>query len=105
MALHEPVSPGARKVAQTIPDPTAWPIPFNRPHVIGTEGRYIQQAVARGQLSGNGLFTAHCSRWLADATGARSALLTPSCTAALEMAAILTDIGPGDEVIMPSFSF
>lgn len=89
----------------TVPDPAAWQIPFNRPHVTGTENEYIGQAVARGQLSGNGLFAARCARLLEETVGSRSALLTPSCTAALEMSAILADVRPGDEVIMPSFAF
>jgi len=88
-----------------VPDPTAWRIPFNRPHVIGTESGYIREAVERGQLSGNGLFARRCAQLLEETVGSRLALLTPSCTAALEMAAILADVGPGDEVIMPSFAF
>ena len=88
-----------------VADPTAWQIPFNRPYVIGTESGYIGEAVARGQLSGNGLFAARCARLLEETIAARSVLMTPSCTAALEMAAILADVGPGDEVIMPSFAF
>ena len=88
-----------------VADPTAWQIPFNRPHVIGSESTYIEEAVARGQLSGNGLFAARCARLLEETIGSRSVLLTPSCTAALEMSAILADVSPGDEVIMPSFAF
>jgi dTDP-4-amino-4,6-dideoxygalactose transaminase len=80
-------------------------IPFNRPHMVGKELWYIAQAHAAGQLAGDGPFTKKCHRWLEEHTGARQALLTQSCTAALEMAAILAGIGPGDEVIMPSFTF
>lgn len=80
-------------------------VPFNRPTQVGTEGRYIAEAFANAHLSGDGPFTDRCQRWLVDWSGARDALLTPSCTAALEMAAILSDVGPGDEVIMPSFTF
>ena len=80
-------------------------IPFNRPYATGAEFRYIREAIDGLQLSGNGPFGARCSAWLQSETGAGSALLTPSCTAALELAALLAEIGPGDEVIMPSFTF
>jgi len=80
-------------------------IPFNKPFTIGPELDYIADAVARGHLSGDGHYTRLCHRWLEERLGARRALLTHSCTAALEMAAILCDIRPGDEVIMPSYTF
>ena len=80
-------------------------IRFNLPPVIGTELSYIQQALQNNKLSGDGPFTKACSQWLEEKFQTRKALLTPSCTAALEMAAILVDIGPGDEVIMPSYTF
>jgi len=80
-------------------------IPFNKPSIVGEELRYLQEAIARGQLSGDGHFTKACNTKIAEMTGARAALLTHSCTAALEMAAILCDLAPGDEVIMPSFTF
>jgi dTDP-4-amino-4,6-dideoxygalactose transaminase len=80
-------------------------IPFNRPHGVGTEFAYIQAAIANGHLSGNGPFTGNCQRWLEAQIGCHKALLTHSCTAALEMTALLADIQPGDEVIMPSFTF
>lgn len=80
-------------------------IPFNKPFTIGPELDYIADAVARGHLSGDGHYTRLCHRWLEEQLGARRALLTHSCTAALEMAAILCDIQPGDEVIMPSYTF
>ncbi len=80
-------------------------LPFNRPHTTGRELEYIAQAVEGGHLSGNGPFTERCCRWLEARTGTKRAFLTHSCTAALEMAALLTDVGPGDEVIMPSFTF
>ena len=80
-------------------------IPFNRPFLTGRELAYIQQAAAAAQLAGNGRFTRHCQEWLEKRIGARRALLTHSCTAALEMAALLIDLQPGDEVIMPSFTF
>jgi dTDP-4-amino-4,6-dideoxygalactose transaminase len=80
-------------------------VPFNRPHMTGKELAYIAQAHQNHKLAGDGPFTAACSRWLEERTGARKALLTHSCTAALDMAAILADIGPGDEVVMPSFTF
>ena len=80
-------------------------IPFNKPYMTGRELGYIAQAHADGHLSGDGSFTKRCSAWLEARTGAKKALLTHSCTAALEMAAILANIRPGDEVIMPSFTF
>jgi dTDP-4-amino-4,6-dideoxygalactose transaminase len=80
-------------------------IPFNKPYMTGKELWYISQAHARGHLAGDGEFTKKCNRWLEQRIGVRKALLTHSCTAALEMAAILADVGPGDEVIMPSFTF
>jgi dTDP-4-amino-4,6-dideoxygalactose transaminase len=80
-------------------------IPFNRPYLVGRELDNIAQAHAMGQLSGDGSFTRACHAWLEQRTGTRKALLTHSCTAALEMAAILLDLQPGDEVIMPSFTF
>lgn len=80
-------------------------IPFNKPFTIGAELEYITDAVKRGHLSGDGYYTKLCHRWLEEKLGASRALLTHSCTAALEMAAILCDIRPGDEVIMPSYTF
>lgn len=80
-------------------------IPFNKPYMTGKELWNIAQAHARGHLAGDGMFTRQCHAWLEARTGSRKALLTHSCTAALEMAAILADIGPGDEVIMPSYTF
>jgi dTDP-4-amino-4,6-dideoxygalactose transaminase len=73
--------------------------------VVGPEYDYIRVAVDSGQLSGNGPFTKQCQQWLESATHCRKALLTHSCTAALEMSALLLDLEPGDEVIMPSFAF
>jgi dTDP-4-amino-4,6-dideoxygalactose transaminase len=80
-------------------------IPFNRPHLTGRELEYIAQAHANGHLAGNGQFSKQCAGWLEDRTGSGKALLTHSCTAALEMSAILSGVGPGDEVVMPSFTF
>lgn len=80
-------------------------VPFNKPFMTGRELAYIAQAHANGHLAGDGEFTRRCSQWLERRTGTRKALLTHSCTAALEMAAILAGVGPGDEVIMPSFTF
>jgi dTDP-4-amino-4,6-dideoxygalactose transaminase len=80
-------------------------IPFNKPYMTGMELWYISQAHHLGHLSGDGPFTKRCHGWLEERTGCDKALLTHSCTAALEMAAILADVGPGDEVIMPSFTF
>lgn len=80
-------------------------IPFNKPYLTGKELDYIAQAHAAGQLAGDGMFTKRCSEWLSHQIGSAQALLTHSCTAALEMSAILADIAPGDEVIMPSYTF
>src|SRR5689334_10730209 len=80
-------------------------IPFNKPYMTGKELDYIREAHALGHLSGDGPFTARCSAWLERRCGSRRALLTHSCTAALDMAAILADLQPGDEVILPSFTF
>lgn len=81
------------------------PIPFNKPFMTGRELWYIAQAHTNGHLSGDGVFTKKCHAWMESNTGCRRALLTHSCTAALEMAALLAGIGPGDEVIMPSYTF
>jgi dTDP-4-amino-4,6-dideoxygalactose transaminase len=80
-------------------------IPFNRPYMTGKEHLYIDQAHTNRKLAGDGIFTKYCHEWLEKNTSAKKALLTHSCTAALEMAAILADILPGDEVIMPSYTF
>lgn len=80
-------------------------IPFNRPHLTGLEFARMAEAHAAGQLSGNGQFTKQCEAMIGRLTRSPRALLTHSCTAALEMAALLADIGPGDEVIMPSYTF
>jgi dTDP-4-amino-4,6-dideoxygalactose transaminase len=80
-------------------------IPFNRPGLAGNELRYIQESVDSGRISGDGVFTERCRRLLEELLGARQVLLTTSCTTALELAALLLDLGPGDEVIMPSFTF
>lgn len=80
-------------------------IPFNKPFIAGKELYYISQSVIRGHLSGDGYYTKLCHQWLEDHLHCNKAFLMHSCTAALEMAAILCDIQPGDEVIMPSFTF
>ena len=80
-------------------------IPFNKPHLTGKETEYIRQAVADGKISGNGAFTKRCQQFFEERYGFRKCLLTTSCTDALEMAAILCDIQPGDEVIVPSYTF
>jgi dTDP-4-amino-4,6-dideoxygalactose transaminase len=83
----------------------SWRIPFNRASLTGNEISYLEQAVANGHVSGDGPFTQECERVLEQETGARRALLTPSCTHALEMAALLLELAPGDEVVVPSFTF
>jgi len=80
-------------------------VPFNQPCLRSRELDYIAQAIERKQLSGDGEFTRRCQAYLQSLYGAPRALLTHSCTAALEMAAMLTGVAPGDEVIMPSFTF
>lgn len=80
-------------------------IKFNQPFMTGRELWLISQAHAAGHLSGDGRFTRQCHAWLEQQTGCHRALLTHSCTAALEMSALLLDLAPGDEVIMPSFTF
>jgi dTDP-4-amino-4,6-dideoxygalactose transaminase len=80
-------------------------IPFNKPYMTGRELYYIAEANFGNMLAGDGSFTKRCHQWLEQRTGCGKALLTHSCTAALEMAALLLDIQPGDEIIMPSFTF
>lgn len=80
-------------------------VPFNKPPFVGTELENIKQAVLNGRICGDGEFNLKCHEWLEKYSGCAKALLTTSCTHALEMAAMLCDIKPGDEVIMPSFTF
>ena len=80
-------------------------IPYNYPAILGTEGEFIEQALKSGKMSGDGAFSRQCEHWIEQLTGTHKALMVPSCTAALEMSALLIDIQPGDEVIMPSFTF
>lgn len=80
-------------------------IPFNRPFLTGSELTYIRQAVESGKISGNGMFTQKCHQFFCSRYGFHKTLLTTSCTDALEMAAILSEIGPGDEVLIPTFTF
>jgi dTDP-4-amino-4,6-dideoxygalactose transaminase len=80
-------------------------IPFNKPHLTGKEAHYMYQAVNNGKLSGNGEYTKRCQRFFEGKYGFKKFLLTTSCTDALEMAAILCNIQPGDEVIVPSYTF
>jgi dTDP-4-amino-4,6-dideoxygalactose transaminase len=80
-------------------------IPFNKPYLTGKETHYIYQAVYSGKISGTGIYTQKCQQFFEDKYGFLKTLLTTSCTDALEMAAILVDIKPGDEVIVPSFTF
>jgi dTDP-4-amino-4,6-dideoxygalactose transaminase len=80
-------------------------IPFNKPHLTGKEAHYLYEAVYSGKISGNGMFTKKCQAFFEEKYGFHKTLLTTSCTDALEMAALLIDIQPGDEVIMPSYTF
>ena len=101
MTPPEVVSPIDRAVSAGLPPR----IPFNKPFVAGKELFYISQAVLHGNLAGDGRFTKLCSEWMEEQLGVPKILLTHSCTAALEMCALLCDVGPGDEVIMPSYTF
>ena len=83
----------------------AYTIPFNKPHLTGKEMHYIYEAVATGKISGNGVFTKRCQAYFTERYGFGKSLLTSSCTDALEMCALLLDIQPGDEVIVPSYTF
>ncbi|WP_150452164.1 dTDP-4-amino-4,6-dideoxygalactose transaminase [Arenibacter lacus] len=80
-------------------------IPFNKPFLVGKETKYIEEAVKSGKISGNGTFTNKCQTFFEETYGIKKALLTTSCTDALEMAAMLMDIKSGDEVIVPSYTF
>ena len=80
-------------------------IPFNKPFMAGKELDYIQQAVASGKISGDGMFSKRCQAYFEQRFGFSKTLLTTSCTDALEMAAILCAVGAGDEVIVPSYTF
>ena len=80
-------------------------IPFNKPYLTGKETQYIEDAVRSGKISGNGMFTKKCQLFFEQKYSFKKCLLTTSCTDALEMAAILADIQPGDEVIVPSYTF
>src|ERR1700742_2235683 len=80
-------------------------IPFNRPYATGNELAYLTEAQRLRHLSGDGSFTTRCHQWIEQRTGCAKALLTQSCTSALDLAALLLALAPGDEVIMPSFTF
>ncbi|MDG5800642.1 dTDP-4-amino-4,6-dideoxygalactose transaminase [Marinilabiliaceae bacterium ANBcel2] len=80
-------------------------IPFNKPHITGKEVHHIYGAVATGHISGNGSYTKKCQKYFEERWGFKKALLTTSCTDALEMSALLLNIKPGDEVILPSYTF
>ena len=80
-------------------------IPFNKPYIVGTEMLNIKKVINSHKLAGDYKYTKYCHKWLENHIGCCKVLLTHSCTAALEMAAILADINPGDEVIMPSYTF
>src|SRR3954447_2271767 len=87
------------------PDGVSEPIPFNRPLVAGSELGYLEEAIAQRDLAGGGEFTRRCQEWLRRATGSPLALLSHSATGALEAAAMLAGLGPGDEAVMPSFGY
>src|SRR5690349_9394721 len=102
----DPGIPRVEKIAGKTPAvPIMYKIPFNRAVLTGKELEYIRQAVLDGHISGDGSFSKKCSALMEERFGARKVFLTPSCTAALEMIAILLDLHEGDEVITPSFAF
>ncbi len=80
-------------------------IPFNKPTTIGNEGLYLEEVIKRGKFAGGGAFSKRCNEWLTSYFQVPQALITTSCTHALEMAALLCELGPGDEIILPSFTF
>ena len=90
---------------QPVLRPLPSPIPFNRPALFGREMQYIAQAILDGHSAGDGAFTKRCQHLLEETIGTHKALITTSCTHALEMCGLLLEIGPGDEVIVPSFTF
>jgi dTDP-4-amino-4,6-dideoxygalactose transaminase len=92
-------------MARSSVSPPAVSVPFNKPYVTGAELGYIQEAIDNAHLAGNGPFSRRCSEYLRERLGTAAVLLTHSCTGALEMAALLAEIEPGDEVIVPSFTF
>lgn len=103
MSVNAPVTaPASAESGASAPKPM---IPFNKPYLAGPETRYIEEAVRSGKISGDGIFTKRCHKFFEERLGCRKALLTTSCTDALEMAAILLDLKPGDEVIVPSYTF
>jgi dTDP-4-amino-4,6-dideoxygalactose transaminase len=99
------VSSQSKDVGQIFEVDTSPAIPFNKPFFVGNELSYIARAVRDGNVGGDGEFTRSCHQLLEDRFKISKVLLTPSCTAALEMAAMLCELGPGDEVIMPSYTF
>jgi len=80
-------------------------IPFNKPPLTGNEEKYVLESIKSNKISGDGEFTKRCHKWFEEKLNCKKALLTTSCTHALEMVAILLDIKDGDEVIMPSYTF
>ena len=80
-------------------------IPFNKPYVSGKELEYVTRAITAGEIAADGRYTKGCARFLEERFGIAKVLMMPSCTAGLEMAALLCDLAPGDEVIMPSYRF
>src|SRR3954470_13595879 len=91
--------------SDTVAEAPGATIPFSKPLIVGKELDYVAQAIGSGRIAGDGPFTRACARRLEERFGVRRVLMTPSCTAALELAAMLCDLGPGDEVIMPSYTF
>src|SRR3954451_23058357 len=96
-------APSPSRTLRSTPSPPV--ITFNRPYATGRELAYIQEAIDNLHLSGNGPFAARCTEWLEARVGSGRAFLTSSCTSALEMAGMLAGLEPGDEVVMPSFTF
>jgi dTDP-4-amino-4,6-dideoxygalactose transaminase len=95
----------ARTTGDGARDAVVHQVPFNRPYATGAEFDYIREALANAHVSGNGPFTRRCTELLERQLGSERVLLTHSCTGALEMAVLLAEVGPGDEVVVPSFAF
>ena len=106
MTLYPPLNQNSQVSETSVYSPTVhYRIPFNKPCLTGNELRYIADAITRGHSAGDGIYTRRCRDLLEQTLGAQSVLLTTSCTHALEMAALLLGIEPGDEIIAPSFTF
>ncbi len=105
VVVPDPAVPMPPRTTKPSPQPQAIDIPFNRPATLGREYANVADAVAKGHISGDGAYTQRCQALLEEALGSPRVLLTTSCTHALEMSALLLNLQPGDEVIVPSYTF